>query len=189
MPENKEKNLLKSHDNYLVDHENKDSFQSNVICKAKHELMKQFLIGSAGAETYITIKQLKEDRSYKELIAEEFAGAYKNKENEFISSNLGHEWLDHYKLKHKSKKSEQLSFKSVQEFKNDETRKNSFVFSKGEQIHKQKTLLMSRDIYLTDHEKQNAFGNRDVFRTNYKTKNLMEIGYIRKAGYINTENC
>ena len=42
--EKKEKTLLKSRDIYLADHKNKDSFQSRVICKAKNELMKQFLI-------------------------------------------------------------------------------------------------------------------------------------------------
>ena len=79
--EKKEKTLLKSRDIKSTDHENKDSFQSRFICKAKHELTKQFLIGSKEAEKYVTIKQFEEDRSeggYKneELLAEEFARAF-----------------------------------------------------------------------------------------------------------------
>ena len=80
--ENKEKTLLKSRDICLVDHENKDSFESSVVCKAKHELMKQFLIGSKGEETYMTIKQIEEDQNNKEVITEEFGGAVLQLQNQ-----------------------------------------------------------------------------------------------------------
>ena len=82
MIENKEKTLLKSRDIWLADHENKNSFESRVVCKAEHEMIKQFLIGSKKEETCMTIKWIEEDRNNKEVIAGEFGSAVLQLQNQ-----------------------------------------------------------------------------------------------------------